>query len=329
LGVVDLAWSPDGTQIAIARSLFAAADQGDITANNGIYLVNVDGPDREPQPFVLMPQVNSTYASLTDMLSLAYTAFYGIDWVRWSPDGGTPAFQPAPFPAPASLNELAVPLFVANVDTGRLLGYDLMPRVEALLDWFPDASSFAYTIDTYLTQNAVGLTNEPGARASEGKQRPLDGCPAGYKSAAICTVSGGHDAWPEVSPDGSRIVFQGSERPGRLSPPAGVDKVEGPREGIWTVNADGTEPRQLTADPASLDYYPQWSAKGDTIMFARTDGRSLSEMSETEEAPRAELWLMRADGSDARMLVSDLSRVGGFPLLRWDSVIAWYRAPVR
>ena len=62
----------------------------------------------------------------------------------------------------------------------------------------------------------------------------------------------GNDAFPDVSPDGRRIVF----RSGR----------DGNHE-IYLMNADGTGVKRLTHDPAA-DTMPSFSPRGDQIAFA-------------------------------------------------------------
>ncbi|MDE2782659.1 MAG: amidohydrolase family protein [Gemmatimonadota bacterium] len=66
------------------------------------------------------------------------------------------------------------------------------------------------------------------------------------------TVRQIRDAVP--SPDGSRIAFTALDR-------------------LWVANADGTEPRRLTADEHS-EHYPAWSPDGDWIAYATWDGEA-------------------------------------------------------
>jgi Tol biopolymer transport system component len=84
--------------------------------------------------------------------------------------------------------------------------------------------------------------------------------------------------------DNGRIAFE-SDRDG-----GDVD--------VWTINPDGTDPLNLTADSTAADLQPAWSADGKRIAFVRDPG--------TPEPPaEAEIWVMRADGSGQRQLTDN------------------------
>jgi Tol biopolymer transport system component len=73
------------------------------------------------------------------------------------------------------------------------------------------------------------------------------------------------------SPDGKRLAFVSTRGSGRF--------------GIWTMAANGTDPRRLTRDGA----IPVWSPDGQTIAFVRSG--------KTDE-----IWLMDVDGTNQRQL---------------------------
>jgi TolB protein len=102
--------------------------------------------------------------------------------------------------------------------------------------------------------------------------------PAGDASRARPVTSGAGKVGVEVafSPDGGRIVYSSS---------ASGD------EDIWMVNADGSDPRQLTAN-ARVNGYPAVSP----------DGRSIVFFSDRSGGPH--IWRMNIDGSDQRQLTN-------------------------
>jgi len=214
-----------------------------------------------------------------------------------------------------------------SVEGGLPVYHGVMLRSTALLDWLPEGHRFVFTLgggrDVYYGKRiAIAEAGVPGATvvAEDPDQAPgLD--------ANRTPISARSDAWPAVSPDGSRIVFQASEyRPDEF-PTLDVGKIEGRKEGIWLVNADGTDPRQLTTGPEFLDFLPRWSGDGELILFLRTNGEPFSPNLSPLPGESAEIWIMRADGSEAHPLLTDLQRIGSYyGLFNWESYVAWHRA---
>jgi Tol biopolymer transport system component len=91
---------------------------------------------------------------------------------------------------------------------------------------------------------------------------------------------------PAWSPDGTKIVFEGS--------------ASGGPSDIYVMNADGSNIRQLTTDPA-FDQYPQWSPDGSTIAYNNSGDRTESD---PQFSPTTEIWTVPVDGGAPTRLTS-------------------------
>jgi Tol biopolymer transport system component len=95
------------------------------------------------------------------------------------------------------------------------------------------------------------------------------------------TTNPAFDAYPAYSPDGTKIVF--------ISNRTGVDQV-------WVMNADGSNPTQLTFDPGRKDQLPDWNPDGTKIAYVSmgTGG--------------GDVYVMNADGTNQTRLTTDPAR---------------------
>ena len=90
---------------------------------------------------------------------------------------------------------------------------------------------------------------------------------------------------PRWSPDGARILYE-THRGGDWN--------------IYSVNADGTNPVNLTNNPAD-DRDPAWSPDGSRIAFSSDrNGNSITELLTAD----FDIWVMNADGSEAVSIIS-------------------------
>lgn len=145
---------------------------------------------------------------------------------------------------------------------------------------------------------AISITGSPGSWSRSGDEivfeKEGDVCvmPATGGKQRCLTKGEERDEGPEFSPDGSRIVFA-------RWPSSG----EG---GIWLMNSDGTEPRQLTK---SVDWNPHWSPDGTRIAF--TSGRK----------GKPGIYLIDPDGSnEVRLTNSKHESMGQYSE---DDVFSW------
>jgi len=126
----------------------------------------------------------------------------------------------------------------------------------AFPDWSPDGTRIAY-----------GTTSESGmwVMNSDGTDKRL-----------LCW--GGHPDW---SPDGSALAYVGL--------PVGDNTND-----VWTVDADGTNPRPVTDGQFKGTMGPQWSPDGDSIVWTA--------VRPNEQA--VNIWVARPDGTGLCKLIS-------------------------
>jgi Tol biopolymer transport system component len=105
------------------------------------------------------------------------------------------------------------------------------------------------------------------------------------------TAGSSHDNFASWSPDGERIAFT-SDRDGDYE--------------IYTIRRDGTDLRRLTHTPGN-DAHNAWSPDGEWIVFASERRGFKDESPLHPHNPQAygDLYVVRADGSEVRMLTDD------------------------
>jgi Tol biopolymer transport system component len=97
----------------------------------------------------------------------------------------------------------------------------------------------------------------------------------------LAVTAGIGAARPAWSPDGSRIAF---------------DALQGGVDDIWIVDLPGGQPVNLTQTPDVAESAPSWSPDGTSLVFDRglPDG-----------SIPFELWIIRANGTDAHRVIAD------------------------
>ena len=122
------------------------------------------------------------------------------------------------------------------------------------------------------------------------------------KGRAPRLIAKSHGAWwlesPAWSPDGSRIAYAVYEE---LGP-------EGMAYEIWTVNPDGTDPRQLVdlgacGTPAGCTGGLAWSPDGSMLAFHSQRGWLIHYP--TDRLPNQEIFVVHADGSGLHRISED------------------------
>lgn len=228
-------WSPDGTHVVFHAEEDGAAD---------LFVARADGSDRR---------------NLT----------------RTAADEGAPAYSPdaarIAFDTDADGN---FEIYVMQADgTGRTRLTNHASR-DVAPAWSPDGRKIAFMSDRasrpefdVFTMNAdgSGVERVTTAGTSWFPQYSPDGSRLAFhvgRDVHVMDVAGGrlvglttHPAdgmYPSWSPDGKRLAFMTARN--------------GPTQ-LFTMNADGTEQRQLLAMPSGSAIDPRWSPDGTKIVF--------------------------------------------------------------
>ena len=244
----------------------------------------------------------------------------GVYSFAWSADGTEIAYLAGHPPGLNAPTSLALYLVDANGKNPRELascGDCAGLNADSSIAWSPDGSRIALTRQTGLAQDLWLVNVKTGALSrltdcasgkacadasaewSPGGQaivftRWVKGQvasiytmrPDGTHLKLIAAVAGAQD--PQWSPDGHEIAFQANN-------------------GIYTVNADGTQVTQIAA-AGGLAGEPAWSPDGTKLLYAKS---SLN--------PAAtQLWTINANGSDNRRIYQGLSPGGRWPLPSWS-----------
>lgn len=123
------------------------------------------------------------------------------------------------------------------------------------------------------------------------------------------------DLFPAWSPDSRWIAYtSGPAGPQTGGGEAAQRALEQRR--IWIMAPDGSGKRLLRDDSAYRDERPQWSRDGSHLLFVRLQG------------DRAQLWLMKADGTALQPVVEELGPVPGwfgfYGYVNWGELYDWW-----
>lgn len=127
--------------------------------------------------------------------------------------------------------------------------------------WSPDGSRIAFISDRLVAGNYDIWTMDPNG----GELHHL-------------TLTAGYDIHPAWSPDGTKLAFT-SER-------------NGPDYDVFVMNADGTNPVDITSNASDTDFEPSWSPDGRKILFS------------SDRDGDYEIYAMNADGTGVTNLTN-------------------------
>lgn len=206
------------------------------------------------------------------------------DWSpAWSPDGTQIAF------ASGRDTDSGNDIFLINVDGSNLIQLTDIPGISEYPTWSPDGEKIAFhctfgRVEVGQADFEICVVNADGTDLQQ------------------ITDTAGSNKQPAWSPDGEKIAFT-SDRDGwptlpDYTPPGYDEKEFGDKE-IYIMNADGSNPTNLTNYPREDDDFAAWSRDG-RIIFTRYGC----------------LIVINVDGSDEQQLTPTRLCEDGFP--DWD-----------
>jgi TolB protein len=278
------AWSPNGRQLVFHRDVegrwpplrpWPSVDPRFALVRTGIFPAFSPSGDRvlvnDQRAAILKNGLLLTRADGSDPSLLFSHSEQSALAPDWSPDGARIAFGLGRFVA-AVQGPASADIAMLKADGSGLEVLTDGARNCGFPSWAPDGRRLVYRAGG---KDASGLFI-------------LD--VASHRSSAL-TSGAGHDNFPAWSPSGDRIAFT-SDRDGDYE--------------IYSVRPDGSDVKRLTRSPGN-DAHATWSPDGLWISFVSARGgfKDESALHPYNAQPYGDLYVMRADGSDPRVLTDD------------------------
>ncbi|MEP6570441.1 MAG: DPP IV N-terminal domain-containing protein [Acidobacteriota bacterium] len=216
----------------------------------------------------------------------------------WSPNGLKLAFS--------SNRDGNYEIYVMNADGSNQTRLTNNPAADGAHVWSPDGLKIAFSSnrdanDQIYVMAADGSNQTRLTNNSSSDQDPLwspDGRKISFERHSDLYV---------MDADGNNQMRVSHLVPGYL--PAwstdGLKFAINGDNGLFVLNTDGANFTRLTSnpDPNGKDYFPTWSKDNQTIAFTR-ESDCVFDFSNFEIICDAQIWLVNADGSNARALTS-------------------------
>jgi dipeptidyl aminopeptidase/acylaminoacyl peptidase len=287
----DPVWSRDGTQIAFS---------GKLNDQSGILLCRADG---------------SSLQFLTATQGSNSSALAGLgNQIAWSPDGKRIAFvsaTPGPETGIADGDPMVITrylykptltegntrfndnkrlhIFVLDLATKQVKQLTDGVYDEHSIDWSPDGTELVFVSNR--DSNAEQFFNHDlfALKVSDGSIRRI-------------TATESAEYRPRWSPDGKTIAYQATRR--------GITDLETQMEDthVWTVKADGTDPRELGRSVDNRQGAPEWSADGSSIYAT------------VQERGNVRLYRWPVNGGKPEVVVDDAGSVTSFSVGKGSQV---------
>lgn len=175
--------------------------------------------------------------------------------------------------------------------------------------WSPDGMKILFGSRRKLDGSDAANTNPNGPATANLWVMNADGTGLTPLTDATAVYADSHSA--QWSPDGGKIAFA-STRNIDGTDSAGIHNSRN----VWTVNADGTDPKPVTK-MTDLHAYcddPQWSPDGSKILF---DSERELDGSDTD-GDSSNIWVINADGTGLKPLTTTTSIKAASFMAQWS-----------
>ncbi len=293
-------WSPDGKLIA------CSGRTGDKAGQSGLIVVRADGS----QPTFIAP-VQSTNHPLPST----------GERIAWSPGNKQIAFisaTPGPETESATGDPMVITrylykptasegmtrfndnrrthIFIADIETKQVRQLTDGTYYEHSIDWSPNGDEILFVSNREPDPDRFFNYDVFAIKVGDGKVRQL-------------TRTENVEYRPRWSPDGKMIVYLGTKR-GLTSSETTMEDTH-----VWTMNADGSNRREIGGAIDNRQGAPEWSEDGSAVYFT------------VQDRGNVRFYRLPAPGSKPEVVINDRGSVGSWSVGRNGSVAYSFAAP--
>jgi dipeptidyl aminopeptidase/acylaminoacyl peptidase len=290
-------WSPDGRWIA---------SFGRVGEQFGLIVIRADGS--QPTFIASVQNTNHPLPSTGERLA-------------WSPDGKQIAFisaTPGPETEAASGDPVIITrylykptasegmtrfndnrrthIFIAGIETKQVRQLTDGHYYEHSIDWSPSGDELLFVSNREPDPDRFFNYDVFAIKPSDGKVRQL-------------TRTENVEYRPRWSPAGKTIVYLGTKR-GLTSSETTMEDTH-----VWTMNADGSNRREISGAIDNRQGAPEWSEDGSAIYFT------------VQERGNVRLYRLPVNSSKPEVVINDRGSVGSWSVARNGSVAYSFAAP--